>query len=64
LKYIFGLYFNYFINLKTLELGGHCPRFPPGYVPGGNRILIAGGRPVQEFVIERSLCAHQFGNSN
>ena len=29
LKYFFGLYFKYFINLKTLELGWHCPRCPP-----------------------------------
>jgi len=33
-------------------------------VPGDNRILIAGYRPVQEFMIEPSLCAHQFSNSN
>jgi len=30
----------------------------------GNRILIAGYRPAQVFVIERSLCTHRFGNSN
>ena len=30
LKYFFGLYFKDFINLKTLELGRHCPRCPPG----------------------------------
>jgi len=47
-----------------LKLGGHCPRNPPGSAPGDNRILIAGCRPVQEFVIERRLCAHRFGNSN
>ena len=35
-----------------------------GSAPGDNRILIAGYRPAQEFVIERRLCAHQFGNSN
>jgi len=29
MKYFFGLYFKYFINLKTLELGGHCPVAPP-----------------------------------
>jgi len=28
LKNFFGSYFKYFINLKTLELGGHCPRCP------------------------------------
>jgi len=27
LKYFFGLYFKYFINLKTLVLGGHWPRW-------------------------------------
>jgi len=27
-------------------------------------ILIAGYRPAQEFVMEWSSCAHQFGNSN
>ena len=59
LKYFLGLYFKYFINLKSLELGGHCPRRPPGYVPGGNRILTAGYRPAQAFVIERSLCAYR-----
>jgi len=47
-----------------LELRGHCPVPPTGYAPGGNRILIAGYRPVQEFVIERSSCAHWFGKSN
>ena len=35
------------------------PHPPTGYAPGGNRILIAGYRPVQEFVTERSSCAHQ-----
>jgi len=48
-------HFKYFINLKTLLLGGHLPRCPPGYTPGGNRILIASYRPAQAFVIERSL---------
>jgi len=43
---------------------GHCPVALPGYAPCGNRILIAGYRPAQEFVIERSSCAHRFGNSN
>jgi len=37
---------------------GYCPFWPPGYAPGGNRILIAGYRPEQEFVIKQSLCAH------
>jgi len=36
----------------------------PGYAPDGNRILIAGYRLAQAFVIERSLCAHRFWNSN
>jgi len=45
-------------------LGGIAPLPPPGYAPGGNRILIAGYRPEQEFVIERSSCANRFGNSN
>jgi len=50
----------------TLKLGMALPRCPPprGYAPGGNRILIAGYRPVQEFMIERSSCAHRFWNSN
>jgi len=53
------------MNLKTLELGVALPRCPPaGYAPGGNRILIAGYRPAQEFEIERRSCAHRFGNSN
>jgi len=47
-----------------LELGAAFSRFPPGYPPGGNRILIAVCRPAQEFVIEQSSCAHRFGNSN
>jgi len=47
-----------------LELGGHSPRCPPGYAPGGNSILIARYRPAQAFVIERSLCAHRLSNSN
>jgi len=45
-------------------LGGIAPLPPPGYELGGNRILIAGYRPAQEFVIERSSCAHRFGNSS
>jgi len=45
-------------------LGGIAPLPPPGYAPCGNSILIAGYRPAQEFVIERSSCAHRFGNSN
>jgi len=40
------------------------PRCPHSYVPGGNRILIAGYRTAQEFLIERRSCAHWFGNSN
>jgi len=55
--------------------GGQMPQMPPlvarlvpvvpsGYAPGGNRTLIAGCRPAQAFVIERSLCAHLFGNTN
>ena len=51
LKYFIGLHFKYFINLRTKELGGHCHRSPPGYAPGGNRILIAGYRSAQAFVI-------------
>jgi len=47
-----------------LDLGGHCPRCPPGYSHGGNLLLIAGNRPAQEFVIEQSLRARRFGNSN
>ena len=47
LKYFFGLYFKYFINLKILELGVALPRSTHSYAPGGNRILIAGYRPAQ-----------------
>jgi len=50
--------------LKTLELRSIVPVVPPGYAPGDNSILIAGYRPAQEFVTERSLCAHRLGNSN
>jgi len=67
LKYFLNLYFKYFINLKTLELGDIVPVVPSGYAPRGNRILIPGYRLAQAFVafvIERSLCAHQFGDSN
>jgi len=39
--------------MKILELG-NCPVSSTAYAPGGNRILIAGYRPAQEFVIERS----------
>jgi len=35
MTYFFGLYVKYFINLKTLALGGHWPRCLPGYAPGG-----------------------------
>jgi len=41
-----------------------APVVPLDYAPGGNHILIAGYRPAQAFVTERSLCAHRFGNSN
>jgi len=34
------------------------------YAPGGNRIVTVGDRTAQEFLIERSSCAHQFSNSN
>ena len=53
-KYFFGLYFKYFINLKTLELGVALPRAFPGYASCGNGILIAAKRPAQEFVMDRS----------
>jgi len=43
-------------------MGWHCPVTSPGYTPGTNRILNAGCRPAQEFVIEQSSCAHRFGN--
>jgi len=50
---------------ENFEIGdGIAPLHPPGYAPGCNRILIAGCRPAQEFVTERSPCAHRFGNSN
>jgi len=45
--------------MKASELGGHCARFPHGNAPGGNRILIASFRPAQEFVVDRSSCAHR-----
>jgi len=50
--------------LTTLELGAMLPPLPPGYTPGDNCVLIAGYRPVQESVIDRSLCARRFGYSN
>jgi len=51
--------------MRTKELGEDTvPVLPPGYASGGNRILIAGFRPAQAFVIEQSLYAHRFGNSN
>jgi len=40
------------------------PVVPHSYVPGRNRILIVGYRTAQEFLIERSSCAHRFGNWN
>jgi len=46
-----------------LELGVALLRCPPYYAPAGNRIVIAGCRPTQEFVIERSSCAYRFSNS-
>jgi len=55
---------NILLTCKLQHWGWHCPVALPGYVRCGNRILIAGYRPVQEFVIVRSSCAHQFGNSN
>jgi len=64
LKYFIGLHFKYVINLRTKELEDIVPVAPTGYTPGGNRILIAGYRPAQEFMIERSSCAHRLGNSN
>ena len=63
-KYFFGLYFKYFLTWKLWNRGDIAPVVPPGYAPGGNRILIAGYRPMQAFVIERSLSEHRFGNSN
>jgi len=50
--------------MKTGSDGGIAPLPPPGCAPGGNRIVIAGYRPAQEFVIERSSCAQRCGNSN
>jgi len=44
---------------------GTLPPFPPlttGLV--ATLFLTAGYRPAHEFVIEWSLCGHQFGNSN
>jgi len=40
------------------KIGSGVAPLPPGYTPGGNRILIAGYKPAQEIVNERSLCAH------
>ena len=42
----------------------HWSTVPHSYAPDGNRIMIAGYRPAQEFLIERSSCAHRFGDSN
>jgi len=47
-----------------LELGVALPRCPHSCAPSGNHILIAGYKPAQEFLTERSSCAHRFGNSN
>jgi len=49
---------------RLWKWGWNCCVAPLGYVPGGNRILIAGYRPAQKFVIERTSCAHWFGNSH
>jgi len=54
---------NILINCKLYNRGG-IATLPPPYAPCGKRILIAGYRPAQEFVIERSSWAHRFGNSN
>jgi len=45
-SFVWRLYFKYLINLKTFELGVALLRFPLGYAPGGNRILIADYRPA------------------
>jgi len=63
LKYFFGLYSKYFINLQTLELGVALPSCPP-WLRALWQPYSDCGLPAQEFVIERSSCAHQFGNSN
>jgi len=55
---------NILLTWKLWNWGWNCPVVPHSYVPGGNRIVIAGYRPAQEFLIERSSCAHRFGNSN
>jgi len=49
---------------ENFGIGGDIAPVAPGYAPGGNRILIAGYRPAQEFVIERSLYPRRFGNAN
>jgi len=63
MKYFCDLHFKYIISLQILELGVAFPVALPGYAPCGNRILIAGYRSAQEFVMERGSCAHRFGNS-
>jgi len=50
--------------MEFIYFGEHGPSASPVYTPGGNLVLTAGYRPAQAFVIERSLCAHRFGNSN
>jgi len=55
---------NILLTSKLWHWGRHCSCCLFSYAPGGNHILIAGYTPAQEFVIERSSCAHRFGNSN
>jgi len=60
LKYFLAHTSNNLLTWKLSNWGWHYPVACPGYAPGGNRILTAGYRPAQAFVIERSLCAHGF----
>jgi len=55
---------NILLAWKHWNWGWLCHGVPHSYAPGGNRILIAGYRPAQKFVIQRSSCAHRFGNSD
>jgi len=55
---------NILLTRKLCKRGDIVPVVLLRYVLGDNCILIAGCRPAQAFVTERSLCAHRFGNSN
>jgi len=54
-----------FYQSENFGIGGGIAQLPTyDHAPVRNRILIAGCRPAQKFVSEKSSCAHRFGNSN